>query len=207
MLRRAVEERTSQGWSVADEEVPYRRLQEVGNSTEQWTDNQTMTTIPRTRRNTPAKRAGLKQDELQVRRDRAWSLRMDGKKSYREIAQELGISLQTVFADLEFARKEVRQDSREYAAEEKARDLADIEFLRSELIKEATAPPPKPSKNNAKVARESITKVASAYAALSARKAKLLGLDAPSKTELTGPGGGPLVSAGEGWEKRLIDLG
>jgi hypothetical protein len=144
------------------------------------------------------KKSTKQRDAALARRRDAWELRMQGW-SYRAIAAHIGRTHKTVFEQLEATRAELRQETREYASEERSRELQDLEALRSQLLTESRL----------RKRKEPLSKTVLAFVKVSDRRSKLLGLDAPttSKTELTGPGGGPLVTASEGWEARLIALG
>jgi DNA-binding CsgD family transcriptional regulator len=135
-----------------------------------------------------------KKDAMIQREQQAWKLRSQGLL-YVDIARRLHVSIAMVWKYLDKARTELRHDSREYASEERSRDLADIEFFRTKLLAQAKNP------------KKDLAKTSTAFATILTRKAKLLGIEAPTKTELSGAGGGPIISAGEGWEERLIVLG
>lgn len=113
------------------------------------------------------------------RRAGAWELRKAGK-SYRQIGRALGVSECQ-------AHRDVHRTLSELAAKEfeTARYVRDLELHRLDDMLDSLWP---------SVKGGDATSVNSALK-ISERRAKLLGLDAAAKTELTGADGGPLAIA------------
>jgi hypothetical protein len=118
------------------------------------------------------------------RRTEAVKLRIAGH-SYRHIAKQLGISLAQAHKDVQTVLKRTRDEADEVADEARDIDLARIdqglktvlEFLESAKDDELKL------------------KAIDRLVRLQERRAKLLGLDAPAKGELSGPSGGPIPVA------------
>lgn len=112
-----------------------------------------------------------------AKRRQAVELRLRGN-SYVDIARELGITAQaayqTVSAALDEARKELR---------EKSKELRELEADRLDILyrKVADAVMPDDSPIDPKLIETALK--------IMERRAKLLGLDAPTKVAGTGPGG------------------
>ncbi len=117
--------------------------------------------------------------EIELRRNRAIQLRVEGW-SYREIAEELKVSVSTAFGDVESVIERNRQEANENA--EKARRIA---LQRIDVAVRGLMPD----------VRSGNARSAEVMAKLEERRAKLIGLDAPEKRELTGADGGPLAVA------------
>jgi hypothetical protein len=100
----------------------------------------------------------------------------------RDIARKLGISQATVSADLKLLRADWRHEAKGTIAEASFRELAALD------ADEATF--------RAKMAATKEEDLQIRYYQLvlkiMERRARILGLDAPAKTQLSGPGGGPL---------------
>lgn len=110
------------------------------------------------------------------RRAKAFSLRKAGA-SYRQIAQQMAVSLNTAYADIQAELLELREQTKTDAA-----DVRDMELQRCDEMILGLWP----------AVRRGDPKSVMAAVRVSERRAKLLGIDAPSKQELTGAGGGPL---------------
>ncbi len=117
--------------------------------------------------------------EIELRRNRAIELRIEGF-SYREIAKELGVSVATAFNDVEAVIQRNKAEADERA--DKARHIA---LHRIDVAVRGLMPD----------VRSGNARSAEVMAKLEERRAKLIGLDAPEKRELTGADGGPLAVA------------
>ena len=110
------------------------------------------------------------------RRHRALDLRIAGA-TYRQIGQQLGVSYQTAYRDVDESLSELAELQRG-----KAEKLREIELERLEKMTLGLWP---------KV-RHGDEKAVRALVSVMDRRAKLLGLDAPSKQDLTS-GGQPVA--------------
>lgn len=117
--------------------------------------------------------------EIEIRRNKAIQLRVEGW-SYREIADELKVSVSTAFGDVESVVERNKQEANENS--EKARRIA---LHRIDVAVRGLMPKVK----------DGDARAAEVMAKLEERRAKLIGLDAPEKRELTGADGGPLAVA------------
>lgn len=136
-----------------------------------------------------------KQDEILDRQAKVWTLRVDGM-TVREIAVELGIGVGTVHRCLDTVREELDESTRFHAETDRAIAAARLDRVARKLISgiDLVDVPDLPS-------------LANAIARIEERKARLLGLDAASKTELTGAEGGPLqVDARDDLLRKLSSL-
>lgn len=122
----------------------------------------------------------VKTDEIRDRRNKVWTMRVDGM-TVREIAEEVGRSIGTVQADLDAIRAELDESTKFHAETDRAIAAERLDKVARKLIAgiDLVDVPDLPS-------------LANAIARIEERKARLLGLDAASKTELTGAEGGPL---------------
>lgn len=111
-----------------------------------------------------------------VRRQTALDLRCAGN-GYRAIGKQLGVSHVQAFRDVQQAIDEINALTHKTA--ERVRDL---EVQRLDRLTLALWPR----------ARQGDDKAVRALVALMDRRARLLGLDAPTKLEHAGPGGGPV---------------
>lgn len=111
------------------------------------------------------------------RRRQAVELRILGS-SYVDIARELGVSAQTAFQIVSNALDDARKEMRE-----KAKDLRDLESDRLDTLyrKVAGAVMPEDAPVDPRLIETALK--------IMERRAKLLGLDAPTKVAGTGPGG------------------
>lgn len=110
------------------------------------------------------------------RRARALDMRKDGA-TYEAIGKELKISAQAAWKIVTKYLKQAREQT-----DESVSDLRDMMKRRLLEANESLAP---------KI-REGDHKAIDTYIRLQARLAALHGLDAPTKTELSGPNGGPI---------------
>lgn len=120
-------------------------------------------------------------DQVLDRRSDVWERRVRGE-TVREIAKELGIGVGTVHADLEAVRAELDENSRCRAEIERSVGAGRLDKVSRKLM--ATV--------DLVDDPGELSTIANALARIEERRSKLLGLDAASKTELTGAEGGPL---------------
>lgn len=106
----------------------------------------------------------------------ALDLRITGK-SYREIAAELGCSVSKAYDDVSAALAKLEAESAEKAAEVRRIELDRIDVMLKGIWPEAEA--------------GDARKIETALK-LMERRAKLLGIDAPTKQEVSGPDGGAI---------------
>jgi len=129
-----------------------------------------------------------KADEILDRRDHVWELRVDGN-TVREIAARLKVSVGTIHSDLAAVRAELDENNKYRAEAERAVGASRLDRVAKALLGAiAVAPVDKEGNLDA----SALATVANAVARVEERRAKLLGLDAATKTELTGAEGGPL---------------
>lgn len=154
---------------------------------------------PADRRKNPAKRRTVKRDQALQRRGKAWQLRVEQGLSYREIADHLGVSVAVAFDDLEAGRDEVREQHKGFAEDERVFQFNKLRGIGKKILE----------KFEATEDSFELVPLSRAYVKVTERIGKLLGLDAPllTKNEHTGPDGGPLLTAGEDWQARLVVLG
>jgi transposase len=107
--------------------------------------------------------------EIEERRGRVYELRLEGK-SYREIASELGISHQTAHSDAMAVMDRLKAETIETA--ERVRE---IELARLDKAQKAIWPDVKQGDQGA----------IDTFLKIQARRAKLMGLDAPEKHDVT----------------------
>jgi Flp pilus assembly secretin CpaC len=112
-----------------------------------------------------------------ARRQKALDLRIAGVR-YRQIGAQLGVSYQTAYRDVQTALGELAT-----LQAGKAERLRELEVERCDKLQMALWPK----------ARSGDEKVVRALIAVMDRRAKLLGLDAPTKLEHGGADGQPLV--------------
>jgi hypothetical protein len=115
-------------------------------------------------------------ENIADRRARAFSLRRAGA-SYRAIAQQLSVSLATAYDDVNAELMELREQTKA-----DAEAVREIELHRCDEMILGLWP----------AVRRGDPKSVMAAVRVSERRAKLLGIDAPSKQEVTGAAGGPL---------------
>jgi len=111
--------------------------------------------------------------ETQERRRRALTLRRDGL-SYDAIARKMGVSVSVAHAYVHDAIRDIPAPEAEAT---RTIELERLDRLQAGLWARATKGDPK---------------AVGAVLRVMDRRAKLLGLDAPQKTEITGPDGGPV---------------
>ena len=130
------------------------------------------------RRGTGNRPPNAKDDQAETervkRRERAWRLRIEHGLSIRQIAAKLGVGLGTAQRDLEAARAECKPENVDELREEASAALL---VVRRSMLK---------------LAKRGDPQAASAAIKAIAEHAKLNGLHAPEKRELTGKDGAPL---------------
>jgi transposase len=132
-----------------------------------------------------------KSPDIEARRKRAVKLRVDGH-SYREIADKLRVSVQTAFADVAAVMERTQ-----LAADKLAGEIRSIDLERLDIATKALLP---------KVKRGDLRAVEKLVAVI-ARRAKLVGADAPERSELSGPEGAPIeIDARKTLLERLASL-
>jgi len=110
------------------------------------------------------------------RRQKSLDLRIAGAR-YRQIGAQLGVSHQTAYRDVQTALGELAA-----LQAKKAEKLRELELERCDKLTLALWPK----------ARTGDERAIRAIVAVMDRRAKLLGLDAPTKLEHAGPDGAPL---------------
>lgn len=118
--------------------------------------------------------------ELEEKRHQAWLLRVSGK-SFREIGATLGVSVRTAFEYIKHELSRMRADTSELAEDHVNLQLARLDRAMARLM-------PIIEEGDVELALEAIDRLDK----IERRKSQLLGLDAPSKTELTGKDGGAI---------------
>ena len=122
-----------------------------------------------------------KHDEILDRRDNVWERRVKGE-TVREIAAAIKVSVGTVQSDLDAVRSELDENNKTRAEIERAVGASRLDKAARMLL----------SSVDATVDPGELSTLSNALARIEERRAKLLGLDAATKTELTGAEGGPL---------------
>jgi hypothetical protein len=112
-----------------------------------------------------------------ARRQKSLDLRIAGAR-YRQIGAQLGVSYQTAYRDVQTALGELAK-----AQAGKAEKLRELEVERCDRLMLGLWPK----------ARNGDERSVRAVIAVMDRRAKLLGLDAPTKLEHAGADGGPLT--------------
>lgn len=116
-------------------------------------------------------------------------------ETVREIAKELGVSVGTVQSDLNAVRLELDHDNKVRAEIERSIGAGRLDAAAKKLLSildlsgseiDGASPDQLVSMATA------IPAAINALARIEERRAKLLGLDAPAKSEITGADGGPL---------------
>lgn len=141
-----------------------------------------------------AKRDSQKGEMLRRRR-RALQLRDHGF-GYRVVADKLGVSIGQAWKDVEAALAEIRGECREQARETRELELGrlDRDWRKNERVlrnlekRMADADDETAAKLGATIAR-----LRDSNRKIQERRARYLGLDAPTKAQLTGPNDGPVV--------------
>lgn len=132
--------------------------------------------------------SSVKTDEILGRRDEVWELRVNGD-TVREIAAKLKVSVGTVHNDLSAVRAELDENNKYRAEAERAVGASRLDKVAKALLAAIAAPS---FDKDGNLDAGALATVANAVARVEERRAKLLGLDAATKTELTGAEGGPL---------------
>lgn len=125
---------------------------------------------------------------IETRRAEAMRLRIRGK-NYREIAAETGVSVRQAWLDVKAVLERTKNDADEKAEDARALDLDRLDraldtveqILEGGSFTEGTDPD------------ELKLKALDRLVKIQEQRAKLLGLYAPQKTELSGPNGGPIA--------------
>lgn len=112
-------------------------------------------------------------DARAVRRAKALRLRVECKMTMREVAEECGVSVWTAWNDIRHMIEEETKDSVRNAETERQVEDERLERL---MVKNMTA-------LESETDTDKIVKLTNSLVGLSARRAKLLGLDAPQKVE------------------------
>lgn len=140
---------------------------------------------------------------------RALELRRDGL-SYRQIGIELGISYGSAYKYVSQALAEVREEAHESAGELREIELTRLDDLYMRLqakLNRQMMPDPNDATKQVPCPDEVTVR---AMLDVQRRRAELIGLDAPRRTELGGPDGGPIpVVVGDGRSilmSRLADI-
>jgi DNA-binding CsgD family transcriptional regulator len=134
-----------------------------------------------------------KHDEILDRRDDVWERRVKGD-TVREIAAALSISVGTVQSDLDAVRAELDENNKTRAEIERAVGASRLDAAAKRLLQilDADVPIGEATTEQLIDMASAIPAAINALARIEERRAKLLGLDAASKTELTGANGGPV---------------
>jgi DNA-binding CsgD family transcriptional regulator len=137
------------------------------------------------------------EDAILKRRDDVWKRRVKGD-TIREIAKELGVSVGTVQSDLNAVRLELDHDNKVRAEIERSVGAGRLDAAAKKLlaiinIKDSELAGAEPEQLISLAT--AIPAAINALARIEERRAKLLGLDAPTKTEVSGADGGPLQVA------------
>jgi hypothetical protein len=115
-------------------------------------------------------------DAIEDRRAKAWDLRVRGK-TYREIGAALGVSGKTAHQDCHAVLDRIKTETDDKAEHHRELQLARLERLTAVLMPMA--------EGGDLDAMDRLDK-------LEKRRAALLGLDAPTRSELTGKDGAPV---------------
>lgn len=144
-----------------------------------------------------------KDDEILARRNTVWQMRIDGH-TVREIAAAIKMSVGTVNSDLHAVRAELDDGNKFKAEADRAIGAGRLDKVAKALLNAiATTAFDKDGNIDA----SSLASAANALARIEERRAKLLGLDAATKTELTGAEGGPLkIDARDALLNKLASL-
>ena len=124
------------------------------------------------------------------RRQRAVALRLAGR-TYQTIAGELGVSLARAHCRVAEAVKSILSDTAE-----SAQSLITLECQRLDAMHEALWP------NAAAGGLQTVDRVL----AIMSRRSRLLGLDAPARSEVSGPDGGPIRAQAAPQDEYNYDL-
>lgn len=127
-------------------------------------------------------------ERIQARREKALALRKAGA-SYRMIAKELDVSVETAHSDVAAELAALAEISHAHAEDVRAleiRRLDDLQVNITNILRSGATP-----------------RAVDSAIRLSERRSKLLGLDAPAKKQVSGPDGQPL--GGVGISQQMID--
>lgn len=137
---------------------------------------------------------------IEERRKQAYKLRIDGL-SYRQIAEELGVSVGTAYSDIIALFERTKEQSDEMVQADRQVQVARLEaavaevmpMIRADVSLDALAEDLDLEKlaefaSLKKLKLEAVDRLVK----LDARIAKLLGLEAPVKKEISGPEGAPI---------------
>ena len=138
--------------------------------------------------------AKVTKDQNLAIQKKCWELRVAGK-FLDQIAQELGISRAQAHRHVEKCRKALSEDIKEIGKREIQLELQRLDFFTQELIDKAANNPTR------------LAGLASAFAKISERRAKILGYDSPVKTELSGPDQQPITLQTANWQEKLLQAG
>jgi hypothetical protein len=135
----------------------------------------------------------LKLDEVTVRRTRLLALRREGVRYDDQRVEDLGYSSpnaarKDVVRALEAHREEEKAEVAVYRQQENER----LDALLEAAWPQATQPSPIFNKEGEVISHEIDMRAVDTVLRLIDRRAKLNGLDMPTKAEVTGAGGGPL---------------
>lgn len=122
------------------------------------------------------RRLRSKNPDVEARRRRAVKLRVDGY-SYREIAAKLRVDVETAFSDVAVVLERTRLAADKLADEVRRLDLERLDLATKALL-------PKVKKGDARSTEKLV--------AVMARRSKLVGADAPVRSEISGPEGAPI---------------
>lgn len=117
-----------------------------------------------------------------VRREKALQLRIKGM-SYRRIGDALGVSHVQAFNDVKTELGRIAKESQDAAEELRTLELERLDAMLVAIAPLISASDKRPANLGA------IDRALN----IMARRAKLLGLDAAEKTEVSGPGGAPIT--------------
>jgi len=136
--------------------------------------------------------------KIAERRKQVWKLRVKAW-SIRDIAEKLEVSPATIHSDLEAVRVEVADETKTAALRHREVELARLdEWIRigTERLEafrvEPVSETPDGEVTEPPHSDDAIAPLLNSLKGLSERRAKLLGLDAAIKSELSGPEGGPV---------------
>jgi hypothetical protein len=130
------------------------------------------------------------QQVAELRRLKAWDLRVQGK-SYREIGEALQVSHVTAWDDVKIIVERLQAEQLESIDHHRRMQLTRLDKAISVIM---------PMLDDPGTALEAIDRLDK----LEKRRAALFGLDAPTKQELTGKDGAPLIDANPAEAARLI---
>ena len=128
--------------------------------------------------------------EIEARRQKAFQLRRGGA-SYREIAEALQVSHQTAANDVAAILKQVNARTQDVALEYRTMQLARLDAMLMGVWGKAS---------------KGELGAVSMVIKIEERRARLLGLDAPARQEISGPEGGPIEIAPVDYRQSLARL-